>query len=104
MEKTFVSNKDESVVMFKSPALDKLSRIHWSVPLILFAPVVLFFLYRSIFVFHLNAFLILGLYITAIFAWSLTEYVLHRYVFHTELPGELGKRIHFVIHGVHHDY
>jgi sterol desaturase/sphingolipid hydroxylase (fatty acid hydroxylase superfamily) len=104
MEKTFVSNKDESVVMFKSRFLDKLSRIHWSVPLVLFVPVVLFFLYQSIFIFHLNLLLILGLYVAAIFAWSLTEYVLHRWIFHTELPGKLGKRIHFVIHGVHHDY
>ena len=104
MEKNFVSNKDESVVMFKSSFLDKLSRIHWSVPLILFAPVVLFFLYRSIFILHLNGLLIVGLYMAAIFAWSLTEYVLHRWIFHTELPGKLGKRIHFVIHGVHHDY
>jgi sterol desaturase/sphingolipid hydroxylase (fatty acid hydroxylase superfamily) len=104
MEKTFVSNKDESVVMFKNPLLDKMSRIHWAVPLVLFAPVVLFFLYRSIFVLHINALLILVLYVIAIFAWSLTEYILHRYVFHTELPGKLGRRIHFVIHGVHHDY
>jgi sterol desaturase/sphingolipid hydroxylase (fatty acid hydroxylase superfamily) len=104
MEKNFVSNKDESVVMFKSPLLDKLSRIHWTVPLILFAPVVLYFLYRSIFVLHLSAGLIILLYILALFAWSFTEYVLHRFVFHTKLPGKLGERIHFVIHGVHHDY
>jgi sterol desaturase/sphingolipid hydroxylase (fatty acid hydroxylase superfamily) len=104
MEKNFVSNKDESVVMFKSRFLDKLSRIHWSVPLLIFAPVVLFFLYRSIFILHVNTLLLLVLFIAAIFAWSFTEYVLHRYVFHTELPGKLGKRIHFVVHGVHHDY
>lgn len=90
--------------MFKSPLLDKLSRIHWSIPLIIFVPVVLFFLYRSVFVFHISALTIVVLYVVAIFAWSFTEYILHRYVFHTELPGKLGKRIHFVIHGVHHDY
>jgi len=104
MEKNFVSNKDESVVMFKNPLLDKLSRIHWSVPLILFAPVVLFFLGYSIFGLHLNLLVIVGLYIPGIIAWSFAEYILHRYAFHTELPGKLGKRIHFVIHGVHHDY
>ncbi len=104
MEKKFVSNKDESVVMFKSPLLDKLSRIHWSVPLFIFVPVVFYFLYRSIFIIHLNGLLAAGLYICGLFVWSLVEYVLHRYVFHTELPGELGRRIHFVIHGVHHDY
>jgi len=104
MEKNFVSNKDESVVMFKSPVLDKMSRIHWSVPLFIFVPVVLFFLFRSIFQLHLNALQIIGFYILGLFAWSFVEYVLHRYVFHTELPGKIGRRIHFVVHGVHHDY
>lgn len=104
MEKNFVSNKDESVVMFKSPVLDKMSRIHWSVPLFLFVPVVLYFLYRSIFVIHLGALAIILLYMFGVLIWSLSEYILHRWVFHTALPGKLGKRIHFVIHGVHHDY
>jgi len=104
MQKNFVSNKDESVVMFKSPVLDKLSRIHWSVPLFLFVPVVLYFLYRSIFVLHLSAIAIIPLYIFGLLIWSLSEYILHRWVFHTPLPGKLGERIHFVIHGVHHDY
>ena len=104
MEKNFVSNKDESVVMFKSPVLDKMSSIHWSVPLYLFVPVVLFFLYRSIFMLHLGALVIAGFYIAGIFVWTLLEYVLHRWVFHTPLPGELGRRLHFIIHGVHHDY
>lgn len=36
--------------------------------------------------------------------WTLTEYVLHRFVFHWELPGKFGQRIHFIFHGVHHDY
>jgi len=90
--------------MFKNPVLDKLSRIHWSVPLVIFVPVVLFFLYRSIFTLHLGALVIAILFVAAIFLWTLTEYVLHRYVFHTQLPGKLGRRIHFVIHGVHHDY
>jgi sterol desaturase/sphingolipid hydroxylase (fatty acid hydroxylase superfamily) len=104
MEKNFVSNKDESVVMFKSPVLDKMSRIHWSVPLYLFVPVVLFFLYRSIFMLHIGALAICILFVAGVFAWTLMEYVLHRWFFHTPLPGELGKRVHFIIHGVHHDY
>ncbi len=90
--------------MFKSPVLDKMSRIHWSVPLYIFVPVVLFFLYRSIFTLHINALAIILLFLSGVFVWSLTEYIMHRYVFHTQLPGKLGRRIHFVIHGVHHDY
>jgi sterol desaturase/sphingolipid hydroxylase (fatty acid hydroxylase superfamily) len=36
--------------------------------------------------------------------WTITEYLLHRYIFHFEPKSEWGKRIHFIFHGVHHDY
>ena len=36
--------------------------------------------------------------------WTLTEYWLHRVVFHFEPEGGIGKRIHWMIHGVHHDH
>jgi sterol desaturase/sphingolipid hydroxylase (fatty acid hydroxylase superfamily) len=36
--------------------------------------------------------------------WTLTEYLGHRFLFHTEFPGKLGARIHYLIHGVHHDH
>ena len=41
-----------------------------------------------------------------LFAWTLLEYLLHRYVFHfTPSPGsELAGDVHFLVHGVHHDF
>ena len=36
--------------------------------------------------------------------WTFTEYNMHRFVFHWMPPGELGKKINFMFHGVHHDY
>ncbi|KUO51034.1 MAG: fatty acid hydroxylase [Sphingomonadales bacterium BRH_c42] len=35
--------------------------------------------------------------------WSLTEYLLHRYVFHFEPRSVLFQRAVFIIHGNHHD-
>jgi sterol desaturase/sphingolipid hydroxylase (fatty acid hydroxylase superfamily) len=104
MAKNFVSNKDETVVMFKNPFLEKLSRIHWSVPLFLYVPVAFYFLYRAIFVSQLGILSIIGFYIGGILIWTLTEYILHRFVFHAHFPGRLGARISFIVHGVHHDY
>jgi len=37
------------------------------------------------------------------FLWTLVEYLLHRFVFHYESEGQLGQRIHFLIHGLHHN-
>lgn len=34
--------------------------------------------------------------------WTLFEYAMHRFLFHLELPGALGRRFAFVIHGCHH--
>ena len=36
--------------------------------------------------------------------WTLLEYVVHRYVFHYEPKTRAGKMVHFIVHGVHHDY
>jgi dihydroceramide fatty acyl 2-hydroxylase len=36
--------------------------------------------------------------------WTLFEYWLHRLVFHFEPEEGLGARIHWMIHGVHHDH
>ena len=103
-KKQFISNKDECVQMFESPLLEKLTRVHFTVPLYMFVPVILFFLYKSVFVFHIAALIILLYFIFGLCIWTLTEYVLHRFIFHWELPGEIGKKIHFIFHGVHHDY
>jgi sterol desaturase/sphingolipid hydroxylase (fatty acid hydroxylase superfamily) len=45
------------------------------------------------------AFAMLGLLI-----WTLAEYVLHRYLFHYLGPRLWQRRLHFVLHGVHHDF
>src|SRR5205823_4054054 len=36
--------------------------------------------------------------------WTLFEYWMHRLVFHFEPEEGLGARLHWIIHGVHHDH
>jgi len=103
MAKNFVSNKDECVRMFRNDFLESLSRVHFTVPLIIFVPVILYFVYQSV-ADRLGIGSILLLIAGGLFIWTLTEYVLHRFVFHWLPPGKLGQRIHFIFHGVHHDY
>lgn len=104
MAKNYVSNKDETVRMFENDFLEALSRVHWTVPLWLFTPVVLFFLYRGIFTFNISLGTILLYFIIGLFIWTFTEYTLHRFIFHFNAKSEFGKKIHFMFHGVHHDY
>ena len=104
MPKNYVSNKDETVRMFKSDFMEAFSRVHFTVPLYIYVPVILVMLYLSIFVYHISAINIVGLFVGGLAAWTLTEYLLHRFIFHYKAKSEFGKKIHFVFHGVHHDY
>jgi sterol desaturase/sphingolipid hydroxylase (fatty acid hydroxylase superfamily) len=104
MPKNYISNKDETVRLFENDFLESLSRVHWTTPLWIFVPIILALLYLG-FIVNTNPvsesvlLLIYGLII-----WTLTEYTLHRFVFHYQPKSQLGGRIHFLIHGVHHDY
>jgi dihydroceramide fatty acyl 2-hydroxylase len=88
--------------MFDSPLLDRFTRVHPAVPVVMYAPVitVLFVLGVERAGFW-NA---VGLVIGGYAVWTLTEYWLHRVVFHFEPEDGIGARLHWMIHGVHHDH
>ena len=90
--------------MFENGFLERFTRIHFTVPLIIFVPVIIYSLYRAIIVDHLDFLSIFGFILLGLFVWTLTEYVMHRFVFHWMPPGKIGARLHFIFHGVHHDY
>src|SRR5215211_2196068 len=89
--------------MFESEMLDRLSRVHPMVPLILFGPaiVVLFVVGARGEPTTLEA---IGLVLAGYLFWTLTEYWMHRLVFHFEPEDGIGARLHWIIHGVHHDH
>jgi dihydroceramide fatty acyl 2-hydroxylase len=88
--------------MFESRVLDSLSRVHPVVPVLIFVPVIV----------ALSAWALskqqVGAYVALLFAgyafWTLFEYWLHRLVFHFEPEQGIGARLHWIIHGVHHDH
>jgi dihydroceramide fatty acyl 2-hydroxylase len=86
--------------LFENDLLDKLSRVHWSVPLYIYLPIVVLLSYVS--VQALSIPVAAGATLLGYLIWTLIEYFGHRYLFHYEFPGRFGGRIHFLIHGVHH--
>ncbi|MCW8809936.1 MAG: sterol desaturase family protein [Ignavibacteriaceae bacterium] len=104
MPKNYVSNKDETVRMFESDFMEAFSRVHYTVPLFIYIPVILVMLYLCVAVYSLSLLNIVLLLIGGLAAWTLAEYLLHRFVFHFKAKSEFGKKIHFIFHGVHHDY
>ncbi|MVT44752.1 fatty acid hydroxylase [Chitinophaga oryziterrae] len=103
MAKNYVSNSSESTRMFKSGLLEGLSKVHFTVPLYIYVPTVGFFIYKSfsegISVLTFIAYMALGLAV-----WTATEYVLHRFIFHYIPKQKWALRLHFIFHGVHHDF
>lgn len=104
MKKNYISNSQESVRMFKSDLFEALSKVHFTVPLFIYIPVIIYFSWKALAVAHVTAGNYLLYFIVGLFIWTITEYLLHRFVFHFELKGKIGERIHFIFHGVHHDY
>lgn len=103
-ERHYISNKNESVRMFKSDLMESLSNVHPSTPLVLYLPVVAYMLYAAFWQNRLSILAIAGLFVVGVVIWTLLEYIIHRWVFHYEPKSGLGKRFHFIVHGVHHDY
>ncbi len=90
--------------MFESDFIEWFSRVHPIAPFVAWVPLAVWMLYRSASRHDLSGFGIVGLFLLGLLTWSLAEYVLHRYVFHWVNDTPRGRRIHFLLHGVHHDY
>src|ERR1700749_581101 len=88
--------------MFHSALLDRFTRVHPAVPGLIFAPVIPGLLLTGIE--RSGVANSIGLVLGGYAVWTLTEYWLHRVVFHFEPERGLGARLHWMIHGVHHDH
>jgi dihydroceramide fatty acyl 2-hydroxylase len=92
----------DSPRMFDSEVLDRLSRVHPSVPLLIYVPVIAALVVIASM--HLALGALVLWFVAGWAAWTLFEYWMHRIVFHFEPEDGIGARLHFIIHGVHHDH
>lgn len=90
--------------MFKNGFFESLSKVHFSIPIFIYLPVILYFSLRAFFQWNISVLYFLLFFTLGLFVWTLVEYVLHRFVFHFVPKGNFGQRMHFIFHGVHHDY
>jgi dihydroceramide fatty acyl 2-hydroxylase len=88
--------------MFESRLLDAFSRVHPVVPVLIFLPAIVALAVWSLSQASVPA--TIGLAAVGYALWTLFEYWLHRIVFHFEPQGGFGARLHWIIHGVHHDH
>jgi dihydroceramide fatty acyl 2-hydroxylase len=89
--------------LFHNRFLDFFSRIHPAVPALIFGPVIAAMVWLAADRGY-GAGEIVGLVLAGLLLWTLTEYWLHRLLFHWEPSFRYGDRLHFIIHGVHHEH
>ena len=91
-----------SPALFESRWLDRLTRVRPFVPALVFGPLI--GLLAGLAVARAG---LLGCLVGVVGGyglWTLAEYWIHRSLFHIEPRSRMGERVHFIIHGVHHDH
>ena len=88
--------------MFESKVLDWFTRVHPAVPVVIYLPAIV--VLAAMGVGRTGPFVAALLALGGYAAWTLTEYWLHRVVFHYEPTHPLAVRLHWMMHGVHHDH
>ena len=99
-----ISHASEPIRLFKSDFLEFFTHISPITVLIIWLPVIVFFTSRAVRFredIRLGTLLSVGI-AAGMFLWTLTEYLLHRFVFHYQPRGEAQERIVFLFHGIHH--
>lgn len=90
--------------LFNNKLLEKLTRTHISIPLILFGVIstgLLVYGFRNEYITTLTAPL---LFLAGLIVFSLVEYIMHRFLFHLHPTTERQEKFAYTVHGVHHDY
>jgi dihydroceramide fatty acyl 2-hydroxylase len=90
--------------MFENRLFEWGSRVHPIVPPLIFLPVATICMVLAVGSKDIPVGSAVAVLLSGIGFWSLAEYLLHRFVFHLEPESRWGKRLHFIIHGVHHDF
>ncbi|MEP7165248.1 MAG: sterol desaturase family protein [Ferruginibacter sp.] len=103
MEFDKIYNKGQAQ-LFKNQYLEFLTKTHPLVIWGMYLPVLVLLPYYSTEVLKFKGLPVLLLFISGMLFWSLTEYILHRFAFHYHAESERGKKIHYLIHGNHHEY
>jgi sterol desaturase/sphingolipid hydroxylase (fatty acid hydroxylase superfamily) len=91
-----------SPAMFQSRFLDAFTRVHPAVVPGIYVPAIGVLLAFAV---HWDlGWVTVGAFAGGWLLWTLTEYWIHRVVFHFEPAEGWGSRFHWIVHGVHHDH
>ena len=81
----------QSIRLFENDLLERLSHVHPITPLLMWGPISAWLFWRSLETYQLPGAPVLAIAIAGAFVWTLSEYCLHRYLFHFPAKSKLGK-------------
>ena len=90
--------------IFQNKFLELLTKTHPAVIYIMYIPASFYSIYYHFDTYSHNAVISLGIAVSGMLFWSLAEYLLHRFAFHYINESKVVKKIHYAVHGVHHEY
>lgn len=93
-----------SAQMFDNPVLEKLSRTHISIPIVMFLGISSVSLYYAITTTVISYGIGALVLLIGILAFTFVEYMMHKHFFHMEPDNEVKDKLQYSVHGVHHDY
>ncbi|MCW3075472.1 MAG: fatty acid hydroxylase [Bacteroidetes bacterium] len=89
--------------IFKNNFLEKLTKSTPTITITYYICLIALFFYLSSVFTTLNFAHTIGLYLFGLMLWTLMEYILHRFIFHIDDYFPECKRLHYILHGVHHE-
>ena len=89
--------------MFQTRWMNHFSRVKWFIPILIVLPLMAWEIVTN-YPYSDSWILPIAFFMVGMFIWSFTEYVFHRYLFHFNNHKAWSERMHFVLHGIHHDY
>lgn len=98
-----VINSKEPIRLFKSDLLESLTHIKPVTVLAVWLPIsLLLIIWGALRVPRVAFGVILLALVSGLFFWTLTEYLLHRFLFHANPRSAWAKRMVYLLHGIHH--
>jgi len=98
-----VKNKGQGR-LFENEYLEMSTKTHPIVIYSLYIPVIIFMVFYGYNYQSLGIVRMLLFFIGGMLAWTLMEYILHRFVFHFISENPKLQRVVYKLHGIHHEY
>lgn len=94
----------QSPKLFKNKTLEFLTKTHPLVIDAMYLTIACFLIFHFYNSHSTSIGLISGLFITGFFSWSIAEYLMHRFLYHKIKDATYNSGIHYLFHGIHHEY